>query len=53
MNVFRVGFDILVEAESQEDANSMVQTFLRKIYEELGWEQMLSQMTPDELKKVN
>jgi hypothetical protein len=53
MEVYRVPFEILVEAESQEVANEMIQIFLRTMYAELGWAPPETQLTPDQLGKLN
>lgn len=53
MEVYRVPFEILVEAESQAVATEMVQMFIRTIYSELGWAQPESQLTSEQLGKLN
>ena len=53
MEVYRVPFEIIVEAESQEVANEMIQLFLRTMYAELGWSQPEHQLTPEQLGKLN
>jgi hypothetical protein len=53
MQTYSVGFNILIEANSQDEADQMVRTFLQHVYDELGWDATVPQMTEEDRKRMN
>ena len=53
MQTYSVGFNILIEANSQAEADEMVKTFLQHVYAELGWDAATPQMTEEDSQRMN